>query len=186
MPQPPPLWVACLIATTRVAQDRRRRAMTNPLSKKKGNNPIVITEEGRSVIEDLLAEGFDDRTIAKAVGITVRTLTNCKKRDKRVAESFKDGHARLADTITSLLLAAGKKGNVIALIFLAKCRLGWIDQPKPDPPAPSILIQLPDSRTPEEHMRLLEFNPGEQIGETVQKTDIFGEIPAPKAKAVIR
>ena len=30
-------------------------------------------------------------------------------------------------------------------------------------------------------MRLLEYNPGEQIGESIQKTDIFGDIPEPKA-----
>ena len=147
-------------------------------------NTITITPKGRSLITAMAEEGQDQRTLAKALGISQRTLVRCKERDEAVEDAWADGHALLADEITHLLLQAGRKGNVLALIFLAKCRLGWIDQPKQEAPTPNVVINLPESRSPEAHMKLLQFQPVEQLPET-QKSDIFGLIPT-KAKAVVR
>ncbi len=162
-----------------MAKKRRKPAL---ITRRRGT--VTITEAGRALLEAMSAEGNDQRTIARALNIGTATLSRCRERDEEVEEAWADGHAQLADEITHLLLQAGRKGHIVALIFLAKCRLGWIDQPKAEAPPPSITINLPDARSPEEHMRLLEYCPGEQIGETIQKSDIFGEIP--KAKAVVR
>lgn len=143
---------------------------------RKGNTPVTILPEGRALIEAMSAEGQDHRTIAKALGIGLSTLSRCRERDEKVADAWADGHAQLSDTITHNLLALGKKGNVIALIFLAKCRLGWIDQPQPEAPAPNVLINLPASRTPEEYAKMIELQPVEQLPAPKEKSDIFGPI----------
>lgn len=137
---------------------------------------VTVTSDGRALIEAMASEGQDQRTIARALGIGKTTLTRCRERDEQVEAAWADGHAQLADTITHLLLQAGKKGNVIALIFLAKCRLNWIDQPKAEAPAPSVIINLPDARSPEEHMKLLELQPAEQAPEAKEKCDVFGPL----------
>lgn len=141
-------------------------------------NVVTITPEGRAVIEAMAEAGNDERTIAKALGIGQTTLTRCRERSPEVKEAWLNGHALLADEITHLLLQAGRKGNVIALIFLAKCRLGWVDQPKAEEKAPSVLIQLPSSRTPEEYQKLITYQPVETLPETEEKSDVFGPIPA--------
>ena len=143
---------------------------------------VTITPDGCALIEAMATEGQDERTLAKALGIGQSTLKRCKERDEAVKDAWADGHAALADEVTHLLLQAGRKGNVIALIFLAKCRLGWIDQPKVAEPQPNVIINLPESRSPEAHMKLLEFQPVEQLPEATQKSDIFGVIP----KVVVR
>ena len=142
---------------------------------------VTVTEAGRILIEAMAAEGNDPGTIAKALGIDRSTLNRIKERDEQVAEAWAMGLAQLADEITHALLALGRKGNVVALIFLAKCRLGWIDQPKPDERSPNIVINLPESRTPEDYMKLIEHQPMKQLP-APEKSDVFGPIP----KAVVR
>ena len=143
---------------------------------------VTVTEAGRLLIETMAGEGNDPGTIARALGIGRTTLNRIKERDEQVAEAWAMGHAALADEITHLLLALGRKGNVVSLIFLAKCRLGWIDQPKPEERPPSVLIQLPSSRTPEEYQKLITYQPAEQLPAPEEKSDVFGPIP----KAVVR
>ena len=140
--------------------------------------PLEILPAGRLLIEAMAAEGNDERTIAKALGIGKTTLRDIRDRDESVADAWDMGHAQLADEITHALLALGRKGNVVALIFLAKCRLGWIDQPQPkEERAPSVIINLPEARTPEAHMKLLEHQPQEAIEiEQPEKSDAFGPL----------
>lgn len=144
---------------------------------------VTVTPAGRVLIEALASEGNDQLTIAKALGISRPTLIACRDRDVKVEEAWATGHAQLADEITHALLALGRKGNVVALIYLSKARLGWTDQPQAEERAPSVVINLPESRTPEEHMKLLTYQPTEQLPEAMQKSDIFGPIPA-KAKVI--
>lgn len=146
----------------------------------RSKNTVTITPAGRALIIGMASEGNDQRTIAKTLGIGQSTLTRCRERDPAVEDSWADGHAQLADEITHLLLQAGRKGNVIALIFLAKCRLNWIDQPKPDERPPSVVINLPASRSPEEYAKMIELQPVAQLPAPEEKSDIFG----PRSKVI--
>ena len=141
---------------------------------------VTITPAGRALIEAMSAEGNDQRTLARALGIGQSTLVRCKERDEAVKDAWADGHALLADELTHILLGHARgdgKASVIAAIYLTKARLGWTDQPQPEERAPNVIINLPESRSPEEHMKLLEFQQVEQLPET-QKSDAFGLIPA--------
>lgn len=94
--------------------------------KGRGRNSITqVHREGLKLIEAMAAEGQDQRSIAKALGLARKTLTDLRDRDEAVAEAWDRGHAALADEITHHLLGAARKGNITAAIFLAKARLGW-------------------------------------------------------------
>lgn len=134
---------------------------------------VTVTEAGRLLIEAMASEGNDPGSIAKALGIGRSTLRRICERDESVAEAWEMGKATLADTITHLLLEQGRKGNTTALIFLAKCRLGWIDQPQPEERAPAVVIHLPDARSPEDYMKMIEHQPQLQLPAPEEVPDIL-------------
>lgn len=90
-----------------------------------GAKRVAITAAGLAVIEAMAAEGNDNRTIAKRLGINKSTLEDIRDRDPAVAEAWERGHAALADELTHILLSHARKGNVVAAIYLTKARLGW-------------------------------------------------------------
>ena len=138
---------------------------------------VDIEAAGLILIEAMAAEGNDERTIAKALSISKTTLRDCRDRDPKVADAWDTGHAQLADEVTHLLLAMGRKGNVVALIYLSKARLGWSEGPKEDDRKSLVTINLPEARTPEDHMKLLEYKPQETLPEQEQeKSDAFGPL----------
>lgn len=86
---------------------------------------VTVTPAGLEVIEAMAAEGQDQRTIGKRLGVDAKTLRGIRDRDPAVAEAWERGHAALADELTHLLLKHARKGNVTAAIYLTKARLGW-------------------------------------------------------------
>jgi hypothetical protein len=117
--------------------------------------PVTITPAGLEVIERMAAEGQDQRSIAKALGIHRRTMTELQKHRPDVEEAFERGLAALADELTHHLLRAARKGNIVAMIYLTKARLGWREGDVPDQ-RPNITINLPDAQTPEAYLRSIQ------------------------------
>lgn len=114
--------------------------------------PVTITPAGLAAIEAMAAEGQDQRTIAKRLGIHVKTLDVIRKANADVDEAFGRGLAALGDELTHHLLNAARNGNIVAMIYLTKARLGWREGDTPEA-RPNITINLPDSQTPEAYMR---------------------------------
>jgi hypothetical protein len=106
------------------------------------------------LLERLGREGQDQRSLAKALGISAKTLLEARKRQPEVEEALERGHAGLADELTHLLLKQARKGNVIAAIFLAKARCGWREGDMPEARA-NVVIQLPDASSPERYMKII-------------------------------
>lgn len=115
---------------------------------------ITITPAGLDVIEAMAAQGQDQRTIAKRLGIDRRTLDVIRKANVEVDEAFDRGLAALGDELTHHLLNAARNGNIVAMIYLTKARLGWREGDTPEA-KPNITINLPDSQTPEAYMRTI-------------------------------
>ncbi|MFC3100667.1 hypothetical protein [Altererythrobacter lauratis] len=116
--------------------------------------PVTITQDGLEVIEAMAAEGQDQRTIAKRLGIDRKTLDVIRKARPEVDEAFERGLAALGDELTHHLLNAARNGNIVAMIYLTKARLGWREGDAPEA-KPNITINLPDSQTPEAYMRTI-------------------------------
>lgn len=122
---------------------------------------ITVAPAGLEVVERLVAEGQDYRTVAKALGCSGKALLEARKRQPEVQEAFERGQAALADELTHHLLAAARKGNIVAAIFLAKARLGWREGDAPEV-RPNITINLPDSQTPEAYLRTIGASSGDR------------------------
>ena len=116
--------------------------------------PVTITPAGLAVIEAMAAQGQDQRTIAKRLGIDRKTLDVIRKARPEVDEAFERGLAALGDELTHHLLNAARNGNIVAMIYLTKARLGWREGDTPEA-RPNITINLPDSQTPEAYMRTI-------------------------------
>lgn len=116
--------------------------------------PVTITPAGLAVIEDLAAQGQDQRTISKRLGIDRKTLDVIRKARPEVDEAFDRGLAALGDELTHHLLTAARGGNIVAMIYLTKARLGWREGDTPEA-RPNITINLPDSQTPEAYLRAI-------------------------------
>ncbi len=134
---------------------------------------VTITEAGRDLITAMAAEGQAQRTMARALGISRSTLTEIKDRDPRVTEAWEDGHAKLADTLTHILLTNARKGDTQAATFLARARLGWTTDGPKEEKAPSVVIHLPDAHSPEAYMKLIEHRPMKQLPAPESAPDIL-------------
>ena len=116
--------------------------------------PVTITPAGLALVEELAAEGQDLRTIAKRLGINHQTLNALRKNVADVEQAIERGQAALGDELTHHLLNAARNGNIVAMIYLTKARLGWREGDTPEA-RPNITINLPDSQTPEAYMRTI-------------------------------
>lgn len=116
--------------------------------------PVTITPAGLAVIEAMAAEGQDQRTIAKRLGIDRKTMDVIRKARPEVDDAFERGLAALGDELTHHLLNAARNGNIVAMIYLTKARLGWREGDTPEA-RPNITINLPDSQTPEAYLRAI-------------------------------
>lgn len=135
------------------AKDKRRL----PLILRDGDRvtgTVTITPRGLALLERLGREGQDQRSLAKALGISAKTLLEARKRHPEVEEALQRGHAGLADELTHLLLNQARKGNVIAAIYLTKARCGWREGDVPEARA-HIVITLPDARSPEQYLKII-------------------------------
>ncbi len=124
-----------------------------------GNAKSNITPAGLKVIEAMAAEGQDQRTIAKRLGVDRKTLTDLRERDPAVALAWERGHGELASELTHMLLHKAREGNIIAMIYLTKARLGWREGTPAEgagAPAVQVNIQIPPPMSPEEFAAIIE------------------------------
>jgi hypothetical protein len=156
---------------------------------KGANAPFVVTPEGLKVLEAMAAEGCDQRTMAKRLGMRSHsTLRSMAERDDAVAAVIALGHAQLADELTHHLLAAARKGNVIAAIYLTKARLGWRDGGETQAVKPNVTIVLPDAATPEAYLRMVAEQNNKLLppiapkGIALQPPPIAAEVVSPKIR----
>ena len=120
---------------------------------------VTVTAAGLKVIEAMAAEGQDQRTIAKRLGIDRKTLTDLRERDTAVALAWDCGHGELASELTHMLLQKARKGNIVAMIYLTKARLGWREGTPADgtaPPSVQVNIQIPAPMTDKEFAMIIE------------------------------
>lgn len=126
----------------------------------KGSNlTVTITPAGLEKIQTMAANGNSDTTIAHTLGIAHITFRNLRDRDKKVDAALQTGKGRLADEITDMILTKAREGNIIAMIFFAKGRLGWRENgpiPQAATTAVQVNIQVPARMTDEEFTKLVE------------------------------
>lgn len=127
-----------------------------------GGLAYVVTDAGLAVVERLAAAGNADATIALALGLNRKVFSHLLREgddgDERVIDAYYIGKGALADELTDILFTHAREGNVTALIYLSKARLGWRDQ---GPAAPvgnavQINITVPAPMSNEEFAKMIE------------------------------
>lgn len=128
-------------------------------SRKKGC-AISVLPPGLKIIKAMAAEGQDQVTISKTLGINVTSFRKLRDEVEAVGTAFDEGHAELADELTHIMLTHARKGNLTAAIFLAKSRLFWSDRHDgiPEEKRPNVVINLPASMTPEQWEEMTRAN----------------------------
>ena len=75
------------------------------------------------------AQACDNQAdIARALGVSERTIRNRLNDDADFAEAYKRGKAKSAVFVGGKLMELIKKGNVAATIFYLKARCGWSEK----------------------------------------------------------
>ncbi len=115
-----------------------------------------ITPKGCDIIQKYYRAGLCATSIANRIGLTPSTLSACKKRQPEVALAFEYGKAELEDECSDLLMNMARRGNVIALIYFSKARLGWRDADQVQIGASNVTIHLPAAMSIDDLKRLRE------------------------------
>lgn len=135
------------------------------MTKKRAARDVTVTTEhrvkrvgaaGLEIIERLAREGVDNLTIARQLRMSSATLVAIRRRQPEVQEALDRGRAALSDELTHILMQHARDGNVVAAIYLTKARCGWREGDAPEQRA-NILIQLPDSQSPEAYLRMIDM-----------------------------
>lgn len=141
----------------------KRKALVTRAGRGSNAKVTSVTPDGLRVLEALASQGNDQRTMAKALGISGAVLRHLRDGDEQVREAWDRGLGALASELTHHLLRAARKGNITAAIYLTKARLGWRegDAPEGNRQAVQVNINLPSPLEREEYLRMV-------TGHTVQ------------------
>ena len=134
--------------------DTRRKAPAR-LIRRDQPGGVRVSGAGRTLIEDAAANGVSRATIAKRLGVGVKTFSDILQRDSKAQDAFDLGTAANEDELRNLLMDKARDGNVTAMIYLTKSRHGWVEGDAPDT-RPNVIINLPDALPIEEYMRRVQ------------------------------
>ena len=120
-------------------------------------------------IEALAADHRGKRSIAATLGLSRRAFDALLAEDEEVLLALERGDARAEQEIADKLVALARAGGVVANLFLAKARFGWVEGQARDPERPRVTINLPDALTPgayrvRDRNRYPDPHPRTQIG----------------------
>ena len=103
--------------------------------------PRLVPDFSRA--QELAAEGHTQAEIARLLGISEKTLERRKHDTDGFDEAIKKGQATANSTVSNALYRQAKKGNVAAIIWWEKTRLGYSDSitHKGDPTAPVYIFE---------------------------------------------
>lgn len=107
-------------------------------------NKVELTVDQRAGVAAAILAGHPRKEIASALGVSVHTLRRLINRTTELAEAVEDAEYAELEEIRSLLLAHGRAGDTVALIFLSKAFHGLRDRDdargKADAVAPGVLV----------------------------------------------
>lgn len=124
---------------------------------------ISITDSGLALIELLSANGHTQIMIARALGITSRTLMRIRKRDARVQDAYDHGLGLNQVELVSILMSRARSGGkdaAISAMFLLKTKHAFREGelPRDSGRATNVTINLPGALSPEQYMQRLQID----------------------------
>ncbi len=108
------------------------------------------------IVEDMARRGCSVISISRALRISSETFYQWRKKGiaPELFEAFAAGRAREHDTLVGDLHRASKAGNVVAALFLLKCRHGYREGEHADGRAGNvqISINMPGASKPDHYV----------------------------------
>jgi hypothetical protein len=117
---------------------------------------ITFTDAGLVAVRMLAASGGSLGLISSRCNITKAALRKAMDNDERGRIAFESGIAEEEmQLVQSLRRKAEKGASAVPELFLLKTRHGFIEGAPPPSTAPSVVINLPDSYSPAEYLKLV-------------------------------
>lgn len=135
-----------------------------PGDPRRDRRKYLLPAEHVDRIVDACRAGVPETRIAAALGVNYRTWMRVREEDERVASALAEVRKIEEDELVAVLLDKARKGDTIALLFALKSRHNYRDQG----PATvqdnrtNIVINLPDSMTPESYLRMIDVTPAKK------------------------
>jgi hypothetical protein len=127
---------------------------------------VQVLPPGLGVIKRMARNGQSKASIAHSLGISLDKFKDALRAQPEVQEALTVGLAGLEDELANILLTharSGTKFSLVAAIYLTKARCGWRENDGPPEQRPNVIINLPDSKSPEEWMRTITSQPPKEI-----------------------
>lgn len=132
-----------------------------PTTRDAKHGTVTVNAPGLAIITDMARNGHPINGIAAALGMSGRVLRECRKRQPEVEEALSEGLAALEQELVHSLLAAARKGQIAAAMFLLKCRHGYRETGQTDAaPKVAVQINLPGAMDERAYARLIEEGEG--------------------------
>jgi hypothetical protein len=99
-------------------------------------NKVALTGEQRAAVSQAILDHYPRNEIARALGITVRTLKRLINDDPSLTDAADAAKDQEEAELRDCLMEMARKGDTVAALFLLKSRHGYVDRPdlkaKPD------------------------------------------------------
>jgi hypothetical protein len=129
---------------------RQRELVVRSTTAHGGPPEVTLTTEGLRAVERMAAAGCGQRAIATRLGIGERTLKRLIDKDDAVRNAWSSGLGAEEAHLVGNLRALADKGNVVANLFLLKCRHNFRENDSVAPTQNGIQIVLPAAMTHEQ------------------------------------
>ena len=104
------------------------------------------------IIRDAAARGASKMGIAMALGANVTVLARWLDEHPEFQEALDHGREKERHVLHTVLYDAAVKGNIVAAMFILKCKFGWREGDQAEQGnRVSINFQLPGALTPEQY-----------------------------------
>jgi hypothetical protein len=124
-----------------------------------GEPQCNITDAGLVAARVIAASGGSQKLIAAELGISLTALKALMQRDERVRLAYEAGLAEEEMILVRGLREAAAAGAWVPALFLLKTRHNYIEGAAPPSTAPNIIITLPDARSPQDYLRIINETP---------------------------
>lgn len=94
-------------------------------------NKIALTEEQRLAVSQAILDHYPRNEIARALGVTVRTLKRIIDEDPSLTDAADAAKDQEEAELRDCLMASARKGDTVAALFLLKARHGYVDRADP-------------------------------------------------------
>jgi hypothetical protein len=115
-------------------------------------NKVALTGEQRAAVSQAILDHYPRNEIARALGITVRTLKRLINDDPSLTDAADAAKDQEEAELRDCLMEMARKGDTVAALFLLKSRHGYVDRPdlkaKPDGFQGGVLMERRGAHAP--------------------------------------